>query len=136
MDKLLIDLALQGLTVRQIAAHVGLHRVTVQRRVLELVKAGALPPVKARRDLAGSNKSPRTKARRFADIRRGNVLGCMGDVLDGLTHDQISWLSDAVPEGVSLAEFCVALIRDAYAGENDMAAPNALAAIPSPDKAP
>ncbi len=108
------ELARQGLTIREIAEHVGMNRHTVGGHISKMVLDGTLPPASDRKFASRTTKrGPGVIVNHMAQ-RYGLKVGNLGQILTALTTDQIEWLGRTVPEGLTLAQFCAAVLRDLH----------------------
>lgn len=110
-------LAMDGLTLRQIADLSCMSISMVNTRLSKMIAAGELPGAVERKALARvTQRGLPMEARRIA-IRAGMKLGNTGDIIASLTLEQMEWLAGEIPNGSTLAEFCAALLRDLHAEE-------------------
>jgi len=114
-NKRIIELANQGLTTQQIADEVGIKRGAVGSRMSRLIAQGKL-----QRQPVRSGNIETAKGRYWVMRQRHKKrLGNMGQVLLGLTLDEVDWIFKHTPAGMTAAEWCAALLKDVIAEEND-----------------
>ena len=114
-NKRIIELANQGLTTQQIADEVGIKRGAVGSRMSRLIAQGKL-----QRQPVRSGNIETAKGRYWVMRQRHKKrLGNMGQVLVGLTLDEVDWVFKTTPSGMTAAEWCAALLKDVIAEEND-----------------
>ena len=106
------ELASQGMGSKEIGAELGYHARMVSARVTRMRREKAIPPTLECR----SDRDMRTKLRNLCQ-RYGKNLGRLTQVMEALTEDQVVWLYRETPDGSTVADFIVALIRDAYDDE-------------------
>ena len=114
-NKRIVELANQGLTTQQIADEVGIKRGAVGSRMSRLIAQGKL-----QRQPVRSGNIETAKGRYWVMRQRHKKrLGNMGQVLVGLTLDEVDWVFKTTPSGMTAAEWCAALLKDVIAEEND-----------------
>ena len=114
-NKRIVQLANQGLTTQQIADEVGIKRGAVGSRMSRLIAQGKL-----QRQPVRSGNIETAKGRYWVMRQRHKKrLGNMGQVLVGLTLDEVDWVFKTTPSGMTAAEWCAALLKDVIAEEND-----------------
>ena len=114
-NKRIVQLANQGLTTQQIADEVGIKRGAVGSRMSRLIAQGKL-----QRQPVRSGNIETSKGRYWVMRQRYKKrLGNMGQVLVGLTLDEVDWVFKTTPSGMTAAEWCAALLKDVIAEEND-----------------
>ena len=113
-NKRIIQLANQGLTTQQIADEVGINVGAVGSRMSRLMRDGKLERQPVR------NGSIHTAKGRYWLMRQRHKkrLGNMGQILAGLTFDEVDWIFQHTPTGLTAAEWCAALLKDVIAEEN------------------
>jgi orotate phosphoribosyltransferase-like protein len=113
LNKRIIELANQGMTTQQIADEVGIKRGAVGSRMSRLMAQGKL-----QRHPVRSGNIDTSKGRYwFMRQRHKKRLGNMGQVLLGLTLDEVDWVFKNTPAGMTAAEWCAALLKDVIADE-------------------
>jgi transposase len=118
------DLAAQGMTIAEIAERMGSSYRVAQRRVRELVLAGTVPPASERRVASRTAKRGPVVMVTYMAHRHGLKMGWVSDILTALSPEQIDWLGKTVPEGLTLAEFCAAVLRDLHDEETTLPGAN------------
>lgn len=108
----IMELASQGMKSREIGEELGYHARMVAARVTRMRKEKSIPSTLECR----SDRDTRTKLRNLCQ-KYGKNLGRLTQVMECLTEDQIVWLYRETPEGSTISDFIVALIRDAYDDE-------------------
>ncbi len=106
ITKLIADLALQGMTGKAIAAKTGIPMRTVNYRITRMVQTGKLSKAHERKIAAGVSP-PR---RRKFEVK----LGCLSDVIRGMSEEQITWLVSQVPKGGKISDIVRAIVVDAH----------------------
>jgi DNA-binding CsgD family transcriptional regulator len=115
VNERIIELANQGLTTQQIADEIGMKRGAVGGRMSRLMARGGLE-----RQLVRSGNIKTAKGRYWVMRERHKKnLGNMGQILVGLTFDEVDWIFSNTPEEMTAAEWCAALLKDVIAEEND-----------------
>jgi len=108
VNKRIVELANQGLTAQQIADEVGIKRGAVGSRMSRLMKQGKL-----QRQPVRSGNIETAKGRYWLMRQRHKKrLGNMGQILIGLTFDEVEWIFKHTPTGLTAAEWCAALLKD------------------------
>lgn len=108
----IMELASQGMKSREIGEELGYHARMVAARVTRMRREKSIPSTLECR----SSRDTRTKLRNLCQ-KYGKNLGRLTQVMEALTEDQIVWLYRETPEGSTISDFIVALIRDAYDDE-------------------
>jgi len=103
------ELASQGMGSKEIGDKLGYHARMIAARVTRMRREQEIPPTLECR----SDRDTRTKLRNLCQKFDRN-LGRMTQVMEGLSDEQVLWLYRETPEGSTIADFVVALIRDAY----------------------
>lgn len=98
-----------GVSSPRIAAQLGLPVSMVRTHVWRLRAAGEIPPLEACRAAAGR---PRYKVHAPKFIY-GARLGNIRQIVSSLTEAERRWLGGNTPQGMTIAEFVVSIIRDA-----------------------
>ena len=108
VNRQIIALANAGLSIREVAERVGMNPPAVASRMTTLMRDGKL---KAHSERTGSRD---TKAGRYHILRRryGRNTGSITTILAGITFEQAEWLYETTPDGMSVAEWVAALLRD------------------------
>jgi len=108
------DRTLQGYNKRQIADELGISQKAVQYRLRGLVKANKI-------DMQAVSLARRKpcNASLMAFRERGVTFGRMKDMVNLLNVKEAYWLAKQIPEGATVSDFLVMLVRDAYAEEAD-----------------
>ena len=115
INEWVVELANQGLTVRQIAAKTSLPHTVVRGRVQKMFAAGRIPPAAVRK---GTIQKKQTTIR--SEFRTAGVTyGRMADVVENLTPAEVRWLVSETPRGSTLADLLTAMVRDAYAERDE-----------------
>ena len=88
-------------------------RVLAGERDVDILRDGMVTPGQLayakRAARARGIALPAGRPKRANEVR----VGSLRDALVGLTEAEMKWLLRNMPRGVTVAEFCVALIRDA-----------------------
>jgi len=108
VNKQIIKLANDGLSIAEIAEIVGLNPPAVASRMTPMLRDGRLKPHSertGRRD---------TKEGRYRLLRKkyGRNTGGIMDILTGIPFEQSEWIYETVPEGFTVAEWIAVLLRD------------------------
>ena len=106
--KLVAELRLKGMNNIQIGETLDRNRNWVGTRITKARELGLLPPkpIMNRHDQV-------TLILKEKDCERGSIK----QALSGLSEDELLWLLNQLPRGMSLAELLTAFVRDAYAEE-------------------
>lgn len=110
----IIELANQGLTARQIADAMGMSLWKTHRALHDLVSEGKLKHHTERKIASRVQRQGNAPMLNFIRDRHGLHVGNASDIVMSLTPEQLMWLGKTVPEGVTVAEFCCAVLRDLY----------------------
>lgn len=110
----ILRLAQEGNTIDEIIRQSECSKYTVLKQISELVTSGDLQHTAKRKLESRVAKYGKRVVRSHASSCHGLKLGVTVDILMNLTSDQIVWLGNTVPEGVTLVEFCTAILRDLY----------------------
>lgn len=114
LDRKIIELANQGLRGVDVAERLGVSKTLACGRMSRLVMSGHLERAITRKGSAkDANKRTSVLHQRY-QIAVGNV----GPALMQLDMQQAQWLFEQIPHGMTVAEWLVALAKDAYAEEN------------------
>ena len=99
----------QGMSNIQIGETLDRNRNWVGTRITKARELGLLPPkpIMSRHDQV-------TLFLKENECDRGSIK----QTLSGLSEDELMWLLDQLPRGMSLAELLTAFVRDAYADEH------------------
>jgi hypothetical protein len=102
-------LRLQGMSNIQIGETLDRNRNWVGTRITKARELGLLPPkpLMSRHDQV-------TLFLKENGSDRGNIR----QTLSGLSEDELMWLLNQLPNGMSMAELLTAFVRDAYADEH------------------
>lgn len=102
-------LALDGLSIRAIATELGRSRSMVSSRISVMRKKGRVPS-------AVICKEGKTKRSRLVaySIKFGRRLGTMSAAMDCMSREQVQWLFRKTPEGMSVAQYVAAIVKDVY----------------------
>jgi len=113
LNKQIIALANNGLSIKQIADMVGMNKPAVASRMTILMRQGKL---KRHSERTGAIN---TQVGRYHILnkRYGKRLGSMGEMLTKLTIDEASWLYKTTPADMTVAEWVAVLLRDVVAEE-------------------
>jgi len=106
--KLVAELRLKGMNNIQIGETLDRNRNWVSTRIAKARELGLLPPkpIMSRHDQV-------TLFLKENECERGSIK----KVLSGLSEDELLWLLDQLPAGMSVAELLAAIVKDAYAEE-------------------
>jgi predicted XRE-type DNA-binding protein len=110
------ELAVTGLSHKQIAEALGCPRTTVSHYMLKLLRDGEIPPVVVRKTIVSTPQDTRlTVLKRKYGIK----LGTMINLMKSLETEHMHWLFEQTPTGSEVADIIRAIIIDAYEEEND-----------------
>ena len=109
------DLAMRGMTIRQIADAVPTTYDKAKYHVCTLYQKQEIPEAATRRKFG--DKNPKTRVLAMARYQHGVKIGSMSDILSGLPPDQLDWLLGQTPEGGTVADIVRSLIVDTYLEE-------------------
>jgi len=106
--KLVAELRLKGMNNIQIGETLDRNRNWVGTRITKARELGLLPPkpIMNRHDQV-------TLALKEKECDRGSVKQALG----ALDENELMWLLDQLPAGMSVAELIAAIVKDAYAEE-------------------
>jgi hypothetical protein len=102
-------LRLQGMNNIQIGETLDRNRNWVGSRITKARELGLLPP----KPLISRHDQVTLFLK-----ENGCDRGSIKKTLSGLSEDELLWLLDQLPRGMSLAELLTAFVRDAYADEH------------------
>jgi hypothetical protein len=111
------ELALCGLTIRQIAEAAPTTYDKAKYHVCTLHRLQEIPGAATRRKLGDGDPEQRRVA--LARYGHGVRVGYIRDILVGLTPAQLDWLLAQTPKGGAVGDIIRAIIIDAYEEEND-----------------
>lgn len=103
---------MKGMEIKDIAQKLGVSHGSVAYRVNKLIHTGRIPYSTERKHKTSVNLS-------VLRYRYGTRAGSMSNMLRLLTLDELHWLITTTPKDATLAEAIAALIKDAYAEDND-----------------
>lgn len=114
LDQKIIELADQGLRAVDIAQRLGLSITRTCSRMGRLTKAGLMRRAIDRKGSAADAKARANVLRQRYRVNHGQL----SVALMQLDMEQAQWLFEQIPHGMTVAEWLVALAKDAYAEEN------------------
>ena len=106
--KLVAEMRLKGMNNIQIGLAVDRNRNWVSSRVTKARELGMLPP-----NSLVSIHDQITLALEAKDSKRGSVKQALG----ALDENELWWILDQLPAGMSVAELLAAIVKDAHAEE-------------------
>jgi len=106
------ELAFYGLTCSAISQKVRLDVNKVSQCVIRMRRKGYLPTAKKNQNPLEKKKSI-ISSYQSAGIKRG----CLGQIIENLTEDQINWLFKNSPQGGTVADFIRSIVVDTYLDE-------------------
>ena len=109
------DLAMRGLTIRQIATAVPTTYEKAKHHICTLYRMREIPEAATRRKFG--DKNPKTRAFAMARYQHGVRIGSMNDLLSDLSPEALEWLLRQTPKGGTVADIVRSLIVDAYLEE-------------------
>jgi len=115
LDDEIIALANRGLRLVEIAENLGLSRTGAARRMSRLMGEGKLRRAAQRRGSADNVAMRVDLLRERYQIKTGHI----GKALGQLDMEQSEWLFEQVPPGMTVAEYLMALVRDAYEEDSE-----------------
>ena len=115
INKQIVALANNGLSIKQIADGVGMTSTAVACRMTTLMRNGKL---KAHSERTGRIN---TEDGRYRILRKryNRNTGSIMEILTSITFDEASWIYKTAPEGLTIAEWIGVLLRDVIAEESD-----------------
>lgn len=110
-------LAMQGLTIRQMADQLGISFARVNHYRGSLMNAGEIKPAAARkpRQIVKDERARSRAGKRAVRLKHGT----MGQLVKQMQPEHVAWLTTQIPDGGTLADVICACIVDAY--EDDQA---------------
>jgi hypothetical protein len=114
LDQQIIELADQGLRAVDIAQRLGLTITRTCSRMSRLTMSGQMRRAIERKGSAADAKARANVMRQRYRINQGQL----SDAMMQLDMAQAQWLFEQVPHGMTVAEWLVALAKDAYAEEH------------------
>ena len=115
LNKQIIALANNGLSIKQIADTVGMKKPAVASRMAILMRDGKL---KRHSERTGAINTQNGRYH-ILNKRYGKRVGSMGEMLTKLTIDEASWLYKTTPADMTVAEWAAVLLRDVVAEEEN-----------------
>lgn len=113
INKQIVALANNGLSIKQIADGVGMTSTAVACRMTTLMRNGKL---KAHSERTGRIN---TEDGRYRILRKryNRNTGSIMEILTSITFDEAAWIYKTAPEGLTIAEWIGVLLRDVIAEE-------------------
>ncbi len=115
VNKQIIALANNGLSIKQIAEGVGMTGTAVACRMTTLMRNGKLKPHSERTGRINTEEGRYRILRKRYNRNTGSIM----EILTNITFDEAEWIYKTAPEGLTIAEWVGVLLRDVIAEEND-----------------
>lgn len=106
------DLAMRGMTIRQIADAVPTTYDKAKYHICTLYRLQEIPEAATRRKFG--DKNPKTRVLAMARYQHGVKIGSMSDILSDLPPKQLDWLLRQTPKGGTVADIVRSLIVDTF----------------------
>jgi hypothetical protein len=106
------DLAMRGMSIRQIAAVVPTSYDKAKYHVCALYWMGQIPDAATRRKFG--DKNPKTRVLAMARYQHGVRAGSMNDILSALSPETLDWLLRQTPKGGTVADIVRSMIVDVF----------------------
>ena len=114
INKQIVALANNGLSIKQIADGVGMTSTAVACRMTNLMRNGKLKSHSERTGRINTEDGRYRILRKRYNRNTGSIM----EILTSITFDEAAWIYKTAPEGLTIAEWIGVLLRDVIAEEN------------------
>ena len=115
VNKQIVALANNGLSIKQIADGVGMTSTAVACRMTTLMRNGKLKHHSERTGRINTEEGRYRILRKRYNRNTGSIM----EILTNITFDDAAWIYKTAPEGLTIAAWIGVLLRDVIAEEND-----------------
>ena len=115
INKQIVALANNGLSIKQIADGVGMTSTAVACRMTTLMRNGKLKAYSERTGRINTEDGRYRILRKRYNRNTGSIM----EILTSITFDEASWIYKTAPEGLTIAEWIGVLLRDVIAEEDE-----------------